>query len=60
MATYLKALESKIFPSQAEAVDWAKQKKADYKAAGQSIKHEIVPTDESRRRWKAVLYLKTD
>ncbi len=59
MATYLKALESKIFPSQAEAVGWAKTKKTEYKSAGQSIKHEIIPTDESRRRWKAVLYLKT-
>lgn len=59
MATYLKALESRIFTDKAAANEWAKQKKSDYKAAGQSIKHEIVPTDESRRRWKAVLYLKT-
>jgi hypothetical protein len=55
---YQKAIESQTFSSQAEAVEWAKKKKAEYKAAGETLKHEIVPVDATRRRWKATLYLK--
>lgn len=57
-ALYGKIVESQTFSTQAEAIDWAKEKKAKYKAAGESVKHEIIPTDATRRRWKATLYLK--
>lgn len=57
-AIYGKILESQTFDTQAEASDWATKKKADYKSAGVTLKHEITPTDMSRRRWKATLYQK--
>lgn len=57
-ALYPKAIESRIFLTQAEATEWAKEQKAKYKAAGETLKHEIVPADPTRRRWKATLYLK--
>jgi len=56
---YWKVMESQTFSTQALASDWAKEQKAKYKAADITLKHEIVPTDSSRRRWKATLYQKT-
>ena len=57
-ALYGKVLESHIFTSQAEAKEWADTKKNEYKNAGNPVKTDIVPADASRRRWKAIVYLK--
>lgn len=57
---YMKAVESRTFSTQAEATAWAKEQKEKYKQSeAGTLKHEIVPTDATRRRWKATLYLKT-
>lgn len=58
-ALYQRVAESRIFPTQAEAKEWAQSKKEDYKAAGNPVKVDVVPSDATRRRWKAVVYLKS-
>lgn len=57
-ALYPKVLESRIFDSQAEAKAWGSDKKTDYKEAGNPVKVDVVPADATRRRWKAIVYLK--
>ena len=59
MALYTKILESRIFDSQKEATDWAKEKKSEYVAADTPVKTDTVPADATRRRWKSIVYLKT-
>lgn len=59
MAVYGKILESRIFSTQQEAVVWATNKKIEFKEAGNPVKADVVPADATRRRWKAVIYLKT-
>jgi len=57
-AVYPKILESMIFPTQAEAIEWGDNKKSQYKEAGNPVKVDVVPADATRRRWKAIVYLK--
>lgn len=57
-ALYPKVLESRIFDSQAEAKEWGSKKKEEYKMADNPVKVDVVPADATRRRWKAILYLK--
>lgn len=57
-ALYGKILESRIFNSRAEATEWGKTEKDNYKQAGNPVKVDVVPADATRRRWKAILYLK--
>lgn len=57
-ALYQNIVESQMFFSQAEAVAWGKEKKAEYKAADMIVKVDINPVDATRRRWKADLFLK--
>ncbi|WP_291394977.1 hypothetical protein [Acinetobacter sp.] len=47
-----------IFPSQAEAREWANEKQETYNEAGNPVKYDVVAADATRRRWKAVIYLK--
>jgi hypothetical protein len=35
-----------------------KQKKNEYKMAENPVKVDVVPADATRRRWKAIIYLK--
>lgn len=57
-ALYQNIVESQMFPTQQEAADWGKEKKNEYKQAGMTVKVDINPTDATRRRWKADLFLK--
>jgi hypothetical protein len=57
-ALYGKILESMTFPSQAEAREWANEKQDQYKNAETPVKYDVVPADATRRRWKAIVYLK--
>jgi len=53
---YGKILVSEIFNTRAEADEFAKEMKEDYKVADISIKHDIQRTTDSR--WKAIIYQK--
>lgn len=57
-ALYGKILESMVFGTQAEASEWADEKKTQYNEAGNPVKTDVVPADATRRRWKAIVYLK--
>lgn len=58
-ALYQQVLESRIFDNQREATTWGKEKKEEFKAADMSVKVDTNPVDETRRRWKTTVYLKT-
>lgn len=58
-ALYQKLLESRIFPSQAEAIEWGKTKREQYKAADMVVKVDTKPADPTRRRWLTEVFLKT-
>lgn len=53
---YSKILETAVFYTRAEADDFAKKMKKEYKQADVSIKHDITRTPDSR--WKAIIYVK--
>ena len=53
---YGKILVSEIFYNRADAEEFAKEMKTEYKQADISIKHDIVRTTDSR--WKAIIYQK--
>ena len=57
-ALYGKILESMTFPAQAEAREWANEKQTQYSNAETPVKYDVVPADATRRRWKAIVYLK--
>lgn len=57
-ALYGKVLESRIFDSQAMAKEWGDKTKEEYKMSGNPVKVDVVPADATRRRWKAIVYLK--
>ena len=58
-ALYAKLLESRAFPTQAEAVQWGKDKKEQYVAADMAVKVDTEAADATRRRWITKVYLKT-
>lgn len=53
---YGKILSSRSFQTRAEAEEFAKEYKEDYKAADMSVKYDIVRTENSE--WKATVYVK--
>lgn len=55
---YGKILASRSFTNRAEAEDFAKEYKDQYKEAGLSIKFDITRTEASE--WKATVYVKLD
>lgn len=57
-ALYQRIVESQVFPTQAEAIEWGNETKSKYNEAGNPAKVDVVPADATRRRWKATVYLK--
>lgn len=58
-ALYQQILASRIFQSQADAVEWGKEQREKYKAADMTVKVDTNPVDATRRRWKTEVFLKT-
>lgn len=54
---YGRLMDSRTFNTRAEAEEWAKKKKAEFKQAGESAKVD-VNFEEVGSRWKVKLYLK--
>lgn len=48
-------MASRAFPTQVQAVDWAKEYKEQYKQAGEKIKYDINRTPAAE--WVATVYL---
>jgi hypothetical protein len=57
-ALYQQLLTSEIFTDQASAIQWGNEQKKNYEAGGMVVKVDVTPSDATRRRWVAQIFLK--
>jgi len=57
MAQYARLAQSRSFPTQQKATEWAEEKSKDIKQSGVSVRKD-VEFDETTNKWTAKIFVK--